>query len=178
MAFVRRKRSGGKYYFQLVRNYREGGKHRQKVLCHLGIHDSIEAAIDGAKQKVDSHRDLALSKQDEATKLREHLVDTYGNAQVEDYDGYGIDYAREELAWMRWRNPYRSSAYPHANDWGGGGEAAWNLEREEWDMEQQFLDLYVSRHDAWQQAERNKIYAAQWQKKLDELLRCEREYSS
>ncbi len=45
MAFIRSKTVGGKKYYQLVRNYREAGRHRQEVLCHLGRNDSIEAAI-------------------------------------------------------------------------------------------------------------------------------------
>jgi hypothetical protein len=178
MAFVRRKKSRGKHYYQLVRNYREEGKHRQKVLCHLGVHDTVEAAIEGAKQKVAFHRTLASSKQDETSRLREQLVDTYGSAQVEDYENDGIEYVRGELAYMRWRNPFRSSAYPYANSSGGGGEGAWRFAKEDWEMEQEFLALYVSHHDAWQEAERNKIYAAQWQKKLDELLECQQEYCS
>lgn len=45
MAFIRSKTVGGKKYYQLVRNYRDAGRHRQEVLCHLGRNDSIEAAI-------------------------------------------------------------------------------------------------------------------------------------
>ncbi len=45
MAFIRSKTVGGKKYYQLVRNYRDAGRHRQEVLCHLGRSDSIEAAI-------------------------------------------------------------------------------------------------------------------------------------
>ena len=46
MAFVRTKSVGGNKYYQLVRNYREGGGHRQEVLYHLGNHQSLETAID------------------------------------------------------------------------------------------------------------------------------------
>ncbi len=178
MVFVRRKKMGGKHYYQLVRNYREEGKHRQKVLCHLGIYDSIEAAIEGAKQKVALHRNLVATKQAEAAHLREQQVSVYGRVVIEDYENDGIEAVRNELAWMRWQNPYRGSAYPHANSWGGGGEAEWLIQKEKWEMKQQFLSLHVSRHDAWQQAERNKIYAAQWQKKLDDLLECQQEHCS
>ena len=45
MAFVRSKVVNGRRYYQLVENRREGGKHRQKVLCHLGKHPSAEAAL-------------------------------------------------------------------------------------------------------------------------------------
>jgi hypothetical protein len=36
MAFIRRKKVKGKVYLQLVENYREGGKVRQRVIQHLG----------------------------------------------------------------------------------------------------------------------------------------------
>ncbi len=45
MAFVRRKIVHGNTYYQLVRNYREEGKHRQEVIYHLGKHKSLAAAI-------------------------------------------------------------------------------------------------------------------------------------
>ena len=32
-------------YFQLVRSYREGGKVKQEVLVHLGVHETPEAAL-------------------------------------------------------------------------------------------------------------------------------------
>ena len=43
--FVRRKKVKGNTYYQLVRNVREDGKHKQQFLCHLGPHKSLEAAI-------------------------------------------------------------------------------------------------------------------------------------
>ena len=52
MAFVRRKKVRGYTYYQFVRNYREGGKHRQEVLCHLGPYDSLEEAIRAEEQRV------------------------------------------------------------------------------------------------------------------------------
>ena len=52
MAFVRRKKVHGYTYYQLVRNYREEGKHRQEMLAHLGHHESLEAAILAEDRKV------------------------------------------------------------------------------------------------------------------------------
>jgi hypothetical protein len=47
MAFVRTKRVSGREYFQLVENYRdEDGRHRQRVLAHLGQNPTVEAAIE------------------------------------------------------------------------------------------------------------------------------------
>jgi hypothetical protein len=43
MAFVRKKKVNGKEYAQLVENFREGGKVRQRVLLHLGTYSPAEA---------------------------------------------------------------------------------------------------------------------------------------
>jgi hypothetical protein len=53
VAFVRYKTVKGKKYYQIVRNYREDGKHKQEVLCHLGAHRSLEEAIDAARASVE-----------------------------------------------------------------------------------------------------------------------------
>jgi hypothetical protein len=47
MAFIRTKRVDGKDYHQLVKNERVTGKHRQRVLMHLGIYATVEDAIKG-----------------------------------------------------------------------------------------------------------------------------------
>ena len=52
MMFVRHKTVKGRRYYQLVRNFREDGNHRQEVLCHLGLHDSIDAAIEAERQRI------------------------------------------------------------------------------------------------------------------------------
>lgn len=46
MAFVRRKRTGQTYYYQLVENRKVDGSARQKVLVHLGKHQTVEDALD------------------------------------------------------------------------------------------------------------------------------------
>jgi hypothetical protein len=45
VAFVRTKRVGEHEYRQLVENYRENGHHRQRVLAHLGHHDTLERVM-------------------------------------------------------------------------------------------------------------------------------------
>jgi hypothetical protein len=52
IAFLRYKTVKGHRYYQLVRNYREDGVHRQEVLCHLGPHDSIDAAIAAERRRI------------------------------------------------------------------------------------------------------------------------------
>jgi hypothetical protein len=79
MVFVRRKKMHGKHYYQLVRNYREAGKHRQKVLCHLGVHDSIEAAIADTQRQVDHYEKEAASREEKAHRIEADLKEPYGN---------------------------------------------------------------------------------------------------
>src|SRR5829696_8256207 len=52
MAYVRKKRVGKYEYYQLVEGKRVDGKVRQKVIAHLGKHDSIEDARVAAAQVV------------------------------------------------------------------------------------------------------------------------------
>jgi len=55
MAYIRTKKIGGKYeYRQLVETYREDGKHRQRVLAHLGKHETLEEAIEAVYAKVEA----------------------------------------------------------------------------------------------------------------------------
>lgn len=46
MAFVRYKIVQGKRYYQVVCNYRQDGKHKQEVLCHLGEYRDLQTAIE------------------------------------------------------------------------------------------------------------------------------------
>jgi hypothetical protein len=59
VAFVRTKRVGGGEYFQLVENYREGGKVRQRVLAHLGRYPTVEAAIEESERGLEWQRSRA-----------------------------------------------------------------------------------------------------------------------
>lgn len=54
MAFIRTKKVGDKEYRQLVENYRDDGRHRQRVLAHLGKHETLEEAIEAARVKVEA----------------------------------------------------------------------------------------------------------------------------
>lgn len=44
-AFVRKKRSRGGEYYQLVESYRVEGKPRQRVLVHLGSYPTVDDAL-------------------------------------------------------------------------------------------------------------------------------------
>ena len=79
MAFIRYKTVKGKRYYQVVRNYREDGQHRQEVLAHLGVHDSIEAAMASVHRKLKTHSEqtkrLSKRAEDAEANLRESYMD-------------------------------------------------------------------------------------------------------
>ena len=172
---MRRKKVQGKHYYQLVRNYRERGKHRQEILCHLGVHGSIEAAIQEAKQKVASYRTEVSTCEKEAARLRARWYEVHGE-DAEFDDEYE---AREELEFMRWNNPYRGSAYYYSRyRFWGEGEDAWDRDREEWEVKQNILELCVGYYDAMRDADMNRIRERQSREKLDKLIECQRKYLS
>jgi hypothetical protein len=165
LAFVRRKKMGGRHYYQLVRNYREEGKHRQKVLCHLGVYDSVEAAIAGAKQRIAFHQDVAAAKREEADHARAELH-AYG------YEGLELDdrrEARQDLYRRRWFRPYRSD-YSHQEEW-----ERW---KEEWDADVRVAELRVAYHEALTSAAVNEERANDGRDKLTKLMECQRKYRS
>ncbi len=69
MAFVRSKIVAGHQYYQLVENYRQDGKHRQRVLAHLGKHATLGEAIDDAAARVD-----LMKKAAREDRVRAHRV--------------------------------------------------------------------------------------------------------
>lgn len=71
MAFVRKKRVNGREYYQLVENYREDGKVRQRMLVHLGPYPTVEAAIEAHEQGAEYKRGLAGEYQARATAALE-----------------------------------------------------------------------------------------------------------
>jgi hypothetical protein len=108
MAFVRSKRVGGHKYYQLVRNYREGGKHKQQVLVHLGPHDTLEAAIAAERRSVAHLEDAVSRAREEVERRKTHLLTTYAeelggelpgflqvNELVEERDSFEEEYNRQ-----------------------------------------------------------------------------------
>ncbi len=80
MAFVRFKTVNGKRYYQLVRNRREGGKHLQEVLDHLGrAGRSLEAAIEETKEQAASHQEEAAYWLKRAEDAEANLLARCGN---------------------------------------------------------------------------------------------------
>ena len=58
-AFVRKKRSRGGEYYQLVESHRVEGKPRQKVLVHLGKHPTVDEALGAWPKEIEQLRYLA-----------------------------------------------------------------------------------------------------------------------
>jgi DNA-binding XRE family transcriptional regulator len=169
MVFVRRKKMHGKHYYQLVRNDRVAGKHRQKVLCHLGVHDSIEAAIADTQRQVANYEKEAASKEEEAHRKEAELKDLYG-------DGAKILDARQvrfKLNRLRWNDPrYKIPHYtPYYSD-----ESDWDWMEEEWEMDKQEVDLSIAYHDAMRDAEWYRVRTTRTRDRLDKLLECQRKY--
>src|SRR5215208_4278207 len=79
MAFVRYKTVKGRKYYQYVRNYREGGRHKQEVLCHLGPHDSLERAIACENDTLLKVSEEAAEWEEEANSTKGYLLEFYGD---------------------------------------------------------------------------------------------------
>lgn len=79
MAFIRQKTVGSHKYYQVVRNYREGGKHKQEVLCHLGRHPSLDEAIVEVSEEAIYHEEQAATYWEQAQAAKMDLLDTYGD---------------------------------------------------------------------------------------------------
>jgi hypothetical protein len=168
MVFVRRKKMHGKHYYQLVRNYREGGRHRQQVLCHLGIYDSVEAAIVGAKQRTAHYRDAAAAKRKEADLILRELQG-HGHEVEEIYNIYSKAEAHEALQELRWSEPHR---YYYRDD------EEWERGKEEWHADLRVVQLRLAHQDALSNAEHNEIRKSQQLARLNKLLECQRKYCS
>jgi transcriptional regulator with XRE-family HTH domain len=169
MAFVRRKKMGGKHYYQLVRNDRVAGKHRQKVLCHLGVHDSIEAAIADTQRQVAHYEKGAASKEEEAHRKEAELKERYGD----DAEILNTRQVRLKLYWLRLHNPrYIIPHYtPYYSD-----PPEWEQMEEEWEMDMEEVGLSVDYHDAMRDAEWYRVRATRTRDRLDKLLECQRKY--
>ncbi len=79
MAFVRCKTVDGKRYYQMVRNRREGGKHLQEVLDHLGHNSSLEAAIEDARNRADAHQRSEAYWLERAENEEADIIARYGD---------------------------------------------------------------------------------------------------
>jgi DNA-binding XRE family transcriptional regulator len=182
MVFIRRKKmngKNGKHYYQLVRNDRVAGKHRQKVLCHLGVNDSIDAAIADTKRQVDHLEEAAASREEEAHRKEAELKEIYGD----DVEIMDEDQARMKQSWLTWDDPrrYRALYYtPYYPTYFTPDYSADERDRyfliEEWEDEKQRVDLSIAYHDAMRSAEGYRLRTTRTRARLDKLLECQRKY--
>jgi hypothetical protein len=96
--FVRRKKVKGNTYYQLVRNYREDGKHKQQFLCHLGRYKSLEAAIAAERELAEQHERAVATHSEEAQYIKELCLREY----AEEIEEMGGDFPSRRQAYLRW----------------------------------------------------------------------------
>ncbi len=96
---MRHKVVKGKRYYQLVRNYREEGKHRQEVICHLGVHDSLDSAIEEEKlvaaHKVARYKKAASNWHEQAAIARRYVWSSTGQGVLPEQEA--------RSGWQEWR---------------------------------------------------------------------------
>jgi hypothetical protein len=72
MAFIRSKTVKGHRYYQVVENYRDkdsNGKHRQRVIHHLGKHRSLKRKLQFLERKKAEENRIASSRYDGASSM-------------------------------------------------------------------------------------------------------------
>jgi hypothetical protein len=187
--FVRHKRVRGNTYYQLVRNYREDGKHRQQVLCHLGPHKSLEAAIAAERELAEHHEREASSWAAAAQVTKDFGLEEYA-------EEFGRDFPSRQQAHLRWRKFYKEYNQEYWRPYDRWENSQRRLpesqkflpeETDEWHERQQpwkeranvenFLrDLVYEHHEEKDQAHRHRQWAAAHKERLNKFLECKRKY--
>ena len=165
MAFIRRKKVNGYVYYQVVRNYRDrDGKHRQEVLDHLGVHDTIEATLTYRRMKVASHLEQAKALSRRVDSLRADLRELYSDDLRGEIPSLKEAWEAYESSWAELYDP----GVPYSEYGMFYSELLEiNLERAD-----QTIDYYGLIF----QVDREKASARQWQEKLDYLLNIQTTY--
>lgn len=168
VAFVRTKSVDGNKYYQLVRNYREGGKHRQEVLYHLGKHRSLEAAIKAETDELNylwGERAFWLEESEdfEIRLRREEDLERFFNGEM---PGLGAAQERQEDLQKRFREYFESPQ----------SEQSWEY-LEELRLEDLVLEDVFGYYKALERASYYDELVVDQAKKLDKLLDLQRKYS-
>lgn len=179
MAFVRYKTVKGRRYYQLVRNYREDGKHRQRVLCHLGQHESLDEAIKHERSTASDHLRLAASQEEEAASTEAYLLEFYGDRFADGMPSRREAYSRWEafleeqdasLSEVRDGVRYIKSSFLR----GSFLDPEYDKEVRRWNerrnTEQGLLVSIYDYHNAKDNAKWNRLLADEHQAKLDRYL--------
>jgi hypothetical protein len=168
VAFIRHKEVHGHKYYQAVRNYRDiDGKHHQQVLCHLGVHSSLEATIDSERTKVKVHRGCAVLRRMRAKFLRAKLLDLHGWEFVDSELPSEAEAAEEFWLWWDVGEAY----YDPNNHYGRR-----HIDIEEVDIQVEKYRSCFEYYAAMGRASWADLRADAHQEKLDKLNRVRREY--
>ena len=165
----------GRKYYQVVRNYRENGKHRQQVLCHLGQHKSLDEAIEHERSMLSKYSRDAASQEEEAASTEAYLLESYSDrlagkipSPEEAHDLWYAAYEERKLLLFEamYKNSYFDMAPAVNFRWAKAAERLWHLQRVEDDLRESILDY----HEARAEAERNRMLAEEHRRQLDKYL--------
>ncbi len=135
MAFIRRKKVHGYEYYQAVRNYRDSnGKHHQEVLCHLGKHNSLDAAIAAERTAVKIEGERAFLRDMRVRALGANIRNSYP-----DRAQWLLVYCEEDIP--GWLNNLRNQRSEYERYLTMFGHKEYELAVEELDMELEFLEM-------------------------------------
>jgi hypothetical protein len=172
LAFVRSKKVRGHTYYQLVRNYRDEGKHRQEVLAHLGHHDSLEAAILAEERKVADilplYRDSLAYWQGRSASAR---ISVKNNHYLHGPRGQPVEILDADEAYSRLE--VLDEEYEEALRSGDSAEA-WDRVYGSW--ESYLVIGSVHYHDANYEVEYYEMRISECQARLDRLLELMEEH--
>ena len=160
MAFIRTKQVEGREYRQLVENYREDGKHRQRVLAHLGKHETLEEAIEALQNRLERLEPQRDEQHTEAEEYRQGILRHF-SAPLEKHHGGSIP--TWEAVWIKGgRLPYYLSHHL------SGGEAEYRRDFAEATTFRSHSGYEV--FESWVRwAERHQEKAQALQTKIDRL---------
>jgi hypothetical protein len=176
VSFVRKKRVHNKEYYQLVENYREDGKHRQRVLAHLGKHPSLDSMIAEVAAKAAKADDRVARLRTVLQTLGEDIKRHYSRLIDGEWRGQVPTQAQlGELRYRVVRQSYGEADYPDspAGKWGGAPTNYW---RYHWYLKTEYgVDNREFDHDMegyWsleRQVEGTERLEKKLQSRLDEL---------
>lgn len=164
---MRRKIVHGNTYYQLVRNYREGGKHRQEVIYHLGRHKSLASAISQVEDYVALRKDRIASHRRDVQRIMEN-PDT--RSLTRKYFGGTIPRLGVAKALQEELRKQRDEHYDLPQE-----QKSWERLREldtEWEALRELIEAYRS----MEYAMRYEHGLVRLEDKLNKLLDLQREY--
>jgi hypothetical protein len=181
MAFVRYKTVKGRKYYQYVRNYREGGRHKQEVLCHLGRYRSLEDAIAGSHYSMMFGLSDVAFWEEEADSTKGYLLEFYGDELGGEVPSRAEARARLQL-FEEERDDnlfeYRDGFFRVPQGW---VTQEWEAERARWEarrrVEEELHDLIHNYHNRKQRIEKARQWAERHRAERDKFTAVKQKYS-